>query len=346
MVGGRVLTHSSKSSVPWPSPCNLRSQLALRGHSEARPYHYHHHHHIACLLVIYIYLPRLPLLLLSTPSIAMHPTPYSSEFEYNNNDDLNPKHARLHHPRARPSPQHSDFSDSPLESSSSGEIDSFSKSRQPSRPSTSSGGLLNTRMQHLMTPSPSHLPVVQPVWPPMVIQLEEAPQEPLPRSNMDTHSTRMDRINSWRKEAGEIFLSFFCNPVHYSLSPTATTLSTPSQDHAQLQVKGVRARTSDVSLLHLEAVAILIINIFSFFFNSTDALTLTTKTLKNDTVVLVPVYRLRYLLCYPAGSQASCARCSDQSRLSDSGRIFPGMRTFFFSRLATGIIHWKKLNVL
>lgn len=151
----------------------------------------------------------------------MHPTLYTSEYDYN--DELNPKHAHIHHPRARASPQHSDFTDSPLESSSSGENDSFSKSRQTSRPSTSSGGLLNSKMQQLMTPS--RPPVVQPVWPPVVIQLEEAPQEAAPINNMDTHNTRMQRIDLWRKDAA--------------------TISSPSQDHAQIQVKGVRERTLD-----------------------------------------------------------------------------------------------------
>jgi len=127
--------------------------------------------------------------------------------------------AHSKHPRTRPraSPLHSEFTESPLASSS----DDFesSKQQQASRPSTSSGAL-NSRMKQLMAPPPP--PALQPVqWPPMVIQLEEATQEPPPRTNADTHLTRLDRIHTWRRNSASF------------------------PDHAL--AKGVRPRTSEMS---------------------------------------------------------------------------------------------------
>jgi len=142
----------------------------------------------------------------------MHPTLYTPHNVFNS--ELTTKKP-LQPLTRRISPLHSEFTDSPLESSSSGEIDSFSKSRETSRPSSSSDPILN-QMQRLMAP-------VQ-LWPPMVIQLEEAPEEAPQgsRTNFDTHGVRMNRIDSWRKDSA--------------------TLSSHSQGHARSEspAQGVR----------------------------------------------------------------------------------------------------------
>lgn len=193
----------------------------------------------------------------------MHPTLYTTQHPYIYNVELNAKHAHIEQ-RLRASPHHSDFTDSPLESSSSGDIGS---SRQHSRPSTSSGNALNSKMQQLMAPSRPHQAQQ---WPPMVIQLEEAPQEPPERTNYDTHHTRMDRIDTWRKLAGEtiVSLSAFYPLLILSLSPASNSISslTPSsQDHSQAQAKGVRAHTMDVSSFHSIPPPVAILISSSFF---------------------------------------------------------------------------------
>jgi hypothetical protein len=162
----------------------------------------------------------------------MHPTLFTPSHPY-----LGSNNTPLKHQTPRLSPHHSEFTESPLGSSSSGENDSFSKPRvQLSRPSTSSEGALNTRMQQLLTPA--YPPVVQPIWPPMVIQLEEAPQVPQPRDNIDTHHSRMERIDVWRRDAGEHNSPSSVPPV-LRCSPTlsAAVASRPYQEHAQTQTQ-------------------------------------------------------------------------------------------------------------
>ncbi|KZT43223.1 hypothetical protein SISSUDRAFT_1116589 [Sistotremastrum suecicum HHB10207 ss-3] len=89
---------------------------------------------------------------------------------------------------------------------------SSSSSRSPFEPyhSRTSSSSFNAPPQSpkMVQPSPPQQylqqhPAQQNVWPPIVIQLEEAPQpvpEP-PRTNVDTYDTRMDRINTWRDAA-------------------------------------------------------------------------------------------------------------------------------------------------
>jgi hypothetical protein len=128
---------------------------------------------------------------------------------------------RKHDPFRHHAPTHntppSVFTDSSSEDYSSFQTSSSSRPEQHSRPSTSSGAILNMGMKQLMSSSPSpyphpHLhpffpsqytqqqaPPPPPSWP-VVIQLEEAPQDPyqLPRTDIDTFDVRMERIKSWR----------------------------------------------------------------------------------------------------------------------------------------------------